>query len=120
MDVDGREGAERLDRGDVQADLLVRFAQRRLFDTLARFDHAAGQRDLPAVPLERVGANGEDEVRDIVDRKEQQEAGGMADGRRRDTRPSTCASGEAPDAAARQVPAGVASTPLRARFAREM
>ena len=74
------------DRGDVQADLFVRFAQRRLFDTLARFDHASGQRDLPAVPLERVGANGEDEVRDIVDRKKQEEAGGVADGCRRDAR----------------------------------
>lgn len=38
------------------------------------------------MPLERVGADGEDEMRDIVNRKEQEEAGGVADGCRRNPR----------------------------------
>ena len=62
VDVDRRQRAERSHAGRLEADLLVRFAQRRLFERLARFDDAAGQRDLPAVPLERVGADGQDEM----------------------------------------------------------
>ena len=62
-----------------QPDLFVRFAQRRLLEGFARLDDAAGKRNLAAVPPERVGANGQDEMSDVVERKEQEQAGGVAD-----------------------------------------
>ena len=81
VDVDRRERAQRSHAGGLEADLLVCFAERRLFERLARFDDAAGQRDLAAVPLERAGAYGQDEMRAVLEREEQQEAGRMANPR---------------------------------------
>ena len=75
VDVDRRERAQRSHARRLEADLLVRLAQRRLFERLTRFDDAAGQRDLAAVPLERAGAHGQNEMRAVLGGKEQQEPG---------------------------------------------
>ena len=61
-----------------QADFLVRLTQRRLLERFARIDDAARQRDLSAVPAERVRANGQHEMGAAVDRKDQQQARRMA------------------------------------------
>ena len=67
------------------ADLLVRLAQRRLLEGLARIDDAAGQRHLAAM-AQRLGAHGEDDVRlsrstergDREDAKDSSASGGLA------------------------------------------
>jgi hypothetical protein len=57
----------------------VSFTQRGVCECLARFDDAAGQRDLPAVAAKRIGADSQHEMRAIVGiRKYQYEARGVA------------------------------------------
>src|SRR3954464_4227780 len=51
----------------IERDLLVRFAQRRLLERLARFDDAAGKRDLAGMPR-RFAAHGEHDARGSVER----------------------------------------------------
>ena len=62
---DGAIAVDRADHGHGrawQADLLLRFAQRRLDDRLAGIEPAAGKRDLAGVAAQRVGALGEDDA----------------------------------------------------------
>ena len=72
----GVSASQRPDEGARQRDFLVGFTQRRLLQRLARLDAAAGQRDLAAV-AQRIGPQGDDDVRDVVDGKEQEQAGGV-------------------------------------------
>ena len=65
---------------------FVCLAQRGLIDRLARIDHAAGQRHLSTVTLERVGAHGQDDVRPIVERKREEQTGGAPDAGRIEAR----------------------------------
>ena len=79
--VDRRQRAEHADPVDVQRHFLVRLAQRRLLERFAGIDDAARQRHLAAVPAERIGANGQDDVRAVVVRKQEQQSGGVTDAR---------------------------------------
>ena len=69
----GVSGAQRSHGCRLEADLLVGLAQRRLFERLPRFDDAAGQGDLAAVPFERAGANSQHDIGAVLGREEQQE-----------------------------------------------
>ena len=78
--VERRQRAEHsAQAGAVERDFFVRLAQRRLLERLARFDDAARQRHLAAVPAERVGADGQHDVRVVLAREEEQQAGGVAE-----------------------------------------
>ena len=63
------------------AESRAREAQRRMLEGFARFDHAARQRHLTAVPLEGAGANGQDDMRLGPARKEEQQAGRQSNAR---------------------------------------
>jgi hypothetical protein len=67
-----REHAQTPYAGRRQADFLVGLAKSGLIVGFARLDDSARQRHLAPVPIERLGAHGQDKVRAIVDRKEQE------------------------------------------------
>jgi hypothetical protein len=64
----------------------VRLAKRRLLEGFARFDDAARQGHLSAVAPEPVRAYRQDDVRAIIDGKEQQQPGRVAEVRRVEAR----------------------------------
>lgn len=76
--IDWRERAENPRVGAREGDFLVGLTQRRLLERLARVHGAARQRDLSAVPAQRVRSNGQHDMRAMVDRKDQQQARRMA------------------------------------------
>ena len=78
--VERRQPAEH-STSSIESDFLVRFAQRRLLECFAGVDDAARQRDLTAVPP-GVRPHRQHDVRAIVDREDQQQAGRMAKARR--------------------------------------
>ena len=78
MDVNRREWTQCAHGRRLEADLLVCFAQGGLFERLSQFDDAAGQGDLPPMPLESAGANSQDDMWAVLGRKERQEPGSRA------------------------------------------
>jgi hypothetical protein len=84
VNVDWCQRAEGLHILHAEADLLVRLAQRGPLEGFARIDDAARQRHLAAVPLERPGADGQDEMSELslgAARKEEQQAGRLSNAR---------------------------------------
>ena len=63
----------------VERDFLMRLSQRSVRVRLARLDHAARQRNLPAVTTERVRPHRQHDVRVTLERKHQEQAGGVPD-----------------------------------------
>ena len=80
--VDRGQRADRPHICRLEADLLVRFAERGLLEGSARIDRAARQRYLPAVQFERAGANGQDEMGTRSARKQEQQARRLSNARR--------------------------------------
>ena len=76
-DVEGRQAAEHLRRVGGESDFLVGLTKRGIFDGLARFNHAAGQRHLSAV-AHVLRADREDKVRVLANREQQQQPGRMS------------------------------------------
>lgn len=78
-DVEGRKRADRVHGTGVEANFLVRLAERCVFDAFAWFDAAARHGDLAAMPLKGVRANGEHHMGAILEREEQQESSRVAE-----------------------------------------
>lgn len=79
--VNGRKPAEHADIVKGKGDFLARLAQRRALEGFARLDDTSRQRDLAAVTSEAVAADGQQNVGVAVDRKHEQQSGGMAKAR---------------------------------------
>jgi hypothetical protein len=78
-DVDWRQRPQNTRLARREADLFVRFAQRRLFYRFTRLDDAAGQGDLPAMPAQGVGPARQQKVCPLEDRKDEEQAGRVTD-----------------------------------------
>ena len=60
--VERRQRAKRHHVVGCKRNFFVRFPERRLLKRFPRVDNAAGQRHLTAMPLERIGTHGQDDV----------------------------------------------------------
>lgn len=77
-DVHRRQRADDARVARLDSDFLARFAQSGLLDGFVGVERPAGERHLPAVLRERVGPDGQHEVRLGLDRIEQEQAGRAA------------------------------------------